>query len=124
MLVGLADGGAELAALYVQHAKDQAYSGKPGTGPAPEIATAYSDVSRSVRQTVMLAQKLTAPAPKPSEPAPDRIVIRKQIIRKCCARPGRPAGAPAGFVETAPCGPTAEAWTGVWPGVPPIRGPT
>jgi hypothetical protein len=83
LLIEMAQQGAELAALYVQQAKDQAYSGKPGAGPSPECATAYKEVSRSVRQSAMLALKITAPAPAPKadESAPRRAAVRRQVIR-------------------------------------------
>jgi putative component of toxin-antitoxin plasmid stabilization module len=84
MLLELAEEGAAMARLYVEKAKDQAYDGKPGTGPSPDCAESYCDVARSIRQTVMLVQKLTAPAPAPQavRPAQDPAEIRKQIIRR------------------------------------------
>ena len=84
LLTGLAEMGAELAGLYADQAKDQAYSGKPGAGPSPECAEAYNGVTRSIRQSVMLAQKLTAPtpAPKADDAAQRRVSLRKQIIRR------------------------------------------
>jgi hypothetical protein len=81
LLLGLAKEGGEMATLYVNQAKDQAYDAKPGAGPAPSCADSYCDVARSVRQTVMLVQKLTAPAPL-AKVEPDRVAIRKQIIRR------------------------------------------
>jgi hypothetical protein len=84
MLLGLAEMGVELAALYVQQAKDQIYAGSPGAGPSPECAAAYNGVTRSVRQSAMLAQKLLEPAParKADDEAARKISQRKTIIRR------------------------------------------
>jgi CheY-specific phosphatase CheX len=84
LLLGLARQGGEMATLYVEKAKDQAYDGKPGAGSSPACADSYCDVARSIRQTVMLVQKLTAPAPaaKLVRAEPDKVAIRKQIIRR------------------------------------------
>jgi hypothetical protein len=83
LLLSLAKEGGEMATLYVEQAKDQAYDAKPGAGPSPACADCYCDVARSIRQTVMLVQKLTAPAPvaQVARAEPNRVAVRKQIIR-------------------------------------------
>ncbi len=84
LLIDMAEQGAVLAKLYVQQAQDQAYGAAPGQGPSPECAAAYNSVSRSVRRSVLLIQKLTepAPAPKADRAAAEKVAARKQVIRQ------------------------------------------
>jgi hypothetical protein len=84
LLLEMAQWGSVMAGLYAKQAQDQAESGEPGAGPSPACAAAYSSVTRSVRRTVLLIQKLTAPAPaaKAADPEPDKVSVRKQIIRQ------------------------------------------
>jgi hypothetical protein len=83
MFIGLADLGADLARLVVAQAKDEA-DAFVAVKPPTDFTGRYARVMGALRQTVMLVQKLTEPAPaaKAVRPGPDRVVARKLIIRR------------------------------------------
>ncbi len=77
------------------HAEPGAATAAPGrdepkddTPPAPtDIALAYDRITRAVRRTILLARKLTEPAPAPDTAAAQaaarhRVASRKRIIRE------------------------------------------
>ena len=64
----VADRGAEMVEMVVQRAREEAAT--PVTTPTrlPELATAYDRLARSLRRTVLMIERLTAPPPPARTP--------------------------------------------------------
>jgi hypothetical protein len=85
-LLELVDLGMELARITVQQAKArvEAANAEPDAAPSAELNASYANVTRSIRRSMLLAQKFTEPAKAPAaeDAAQKRIAVRKQIIRR------------------------------------------
>jgi hypothetical protein len=83
ILLSLVEMGHELAAMVTEEARSirenaqPAVSPTPGPTPTQQAAAAYEGITRAVRRTVMLYEKLG----QPKKPRRDRTAARKRIIR-------------------------------------------
>jgi hypothetical protein len=77
---GLIDMGVDLTRLVQTQAHAEVETAQRLCEPAPDFTVPYARMSGSVRQSVMLSEKLMLPV-KAARPAQDRVAVRKQIIR-------------------------------------------
>jgi hypothetical protein len=82
ILIEFVNQGAEICRATLQQVKAQAAEPAPATEPAPDYTLRFCRVSRSVRQSMMYAQKLTAPRSQTDEAGLRRVTARKQVIRQ------------------------------------------
>ena len=84
ILHGMIDVGALLVAQIGQHARKEIENAGPDgvAEPTPEVRAAYVDITRSMRRSVLLAQKLDEPVRAPrAQPAERQHAARRRIIR-------------------------------------------